>query len=275
MFLSSPLLFNMKIKLIILLSVILFAGQAQAQLFIEQGKLELDVRPGQRLDGKLVVHNTGDEGVEVRVYWEDFDYIEPYDGTKNFTPAGLAERSMRSWVNFSPQVLTISPYSKRRISYSINPPEDMQGGYYGVLFFERTVAEASEGAALNIITRVGSLFFVEPINKNKDSDITNIELIRNQFNSTYVNKGDVILIPSGVYYIMNEEGLVVDRGEIDKVYLPPGKSADYTFGFNQNIPAGSYTMVVTVELSQKDVLVKEVDFTKGADSSIIVQSIRN
>ena len=57
---------------------------ASAQLFLEQGKVKLTVNPSENVSQTLMVHNTPDKAVKVHVYWEDFEYITPYDGSKKF-----------------------------------------------------------------------------------------------------------------------------------------------------------------------------------------------
>lgn len=248
---------------------------SSAQLFIEQGKIELDVSPNQRVADGVFIHNTSDQPVEVRVYWEDFAYVAPYDGKKIFSPAGTGDYSMSEWISFSPQVFRLPPYAKRKVAYSIDVPATMNRGFYGTLFFERTVADSTADTALNIITRVGTLFFIEPQQKQKNIRLENLSIENGVLNAELVNDSNVITIPEGIYYIMSEEGLVVDRSEIDKVYLPPGARSAYGFALKSDMANGNYQMVLTVDLADGDVLVKEVDFTKMSSNQIRITNIKD
>ena len=102
----------MIVRIIFLLfcAVGLLTAQAQAQLFLEQGKVSLAVSGGDHLNGTLLIHNTSSESADIKVYWEDFEYKAPYDGTKNFLPAGTAPGSASQWVAFSPQTFTLPPF---------------------------------------------------------------------------------------------------------------------------------------------------------------------
>ena len=113
--------------------------QAQAQLFLEQAKVSLDVSGGEHLNGSLLIHNTSSEAVNIKVYWEDFEYKPPYDGSKNFLPAGTAPASASQWVTFSPQTFSIPAFGQQKIDYTVSVPSQIQEGHYGVLFFERSV----------------------------------------------------------------------------------------------------------------------------------------
>ena len=72
---------------------------ASAQLIIEQGKVREVVKPGQTLTGSINVHNRSKNPMTVVTYWEDFDYVAPYNGNKKFLPAGSSKNSCSSWVS--------------------------------------------------------------------------------------------------------------------------------------------------------------------------------
>jgi hypothetical protein len=175
----------------------------------------------------------------------------------------------------SSNTLAFGPYAKRTISYSVNVPERFDKGHYGVLFFEKEGAQIDAKTRLNVVTRVGCLFFIEPKGKVKKADIKNFELTAKGLSADFTNQGNVILIPDGTFYIIDEEGTVGDRGEIGKIYLPPQQTADYTLAFNRDLDPGAYTLVMTITLEDGDVLVKEIDFQKSDPSTFKIIEIRD
>lgn len=268
----------MSMKIRIFLLVLGFAGilslPASAQIFAETGKINLEAAPGQAISDSMMVHNTSNQGVKVKAYWEDFTYQPPFDGTKKFLPAGSAKDSMSSWVSFSPQEFTLAPFAKQAIAYVIKVPEDFKGGHYGVMFFERqddNQPMVDEATGVRIVTRVGSLFFLVPENKDKSAAIENLNLSGGQLTGDLQNQGDVILIPSATFYVLDPEGMVVDRGEVQSLYLPPGEKGNFTVQLKDDLPAGQYTVVFTFDLQDGDVLVKEVDFEKSSLKSSILK----
>src|ERR1700679_3463586 len=114
----------------------IITGEAKAQLFLEDGKKVLAVSGGDHLNGSLLIHNTSSQQADVKVYWEDFEYKPPYDGSKNFLPAGTAPASASQWVIFSPQTFSIPAFGQQKVSYTVSVPAVIQAGHYGVLFFE-------------------------------------------------------------------------------------------------------------------------------------------
>ncbi len=248
---------------------------ARAQVLLEEGKIKLSVIPGENIAGKLTLHNTSDQNVKMKVYWEDFVYKPPFDGSKDFLPKGTTEHSVANWINVPARTLTFGPYAKKTVSYSINVPDHIQKGHHGVLFFEKESVEVQGTKGLNVVTRVGCLFFIEPKNKSKKADITNFRFNGKEFIADFANQGSVVLIPDGTFYIIDQEGMVFDRGEINKIYLPPGETGEYKMAFHRDLDPGLYTLVMTVGLEDDDVLVKEIDFKKSYPSDFNVVEIRD
>jgi len=258
-----------------MLAFLSFCIPANAQIFLEDGKIEHDVTPGENIAGKLTLHNTSDRSESVKVYWEDFDYKPPFDGSKEFLPRGTSDTSISDWVNVSFRTLTLGPHSSKTISYTINVPEELRYGHQGVLFFESAAIEAKGEKGLSIISRIGCLFFIEPKNKSIKAGIENFRFGDKELTGDFTNHGNVILIPDGTFYVINQEGFVFDRGQIKKIYLPPDKTADYSLTFNRDLDPGAYTLVMTVAMKDDNVLVKEIDFEKNYPSGFKIIEIRD
>lgn len=266
----------MKTKIIIFLVLILLSPSADAQVFIEQGKVNLLVVQGERVSDSVTVHNTTGKTVRARIYWEDFAYQTPYDGAKKFAPAATLKSSLATWVQFSPRYIDLGPFAKAQIKYVIEVPSNARGGYYGVLFVEpqnKDISDTDKG--VRIITRVGSLFFVETGDRNKKASLSDASINTGVFKARLTNEGDVILLPQSSYYIMDREGLLADRGELTKYYLPPEKSVDIQLPLAKSLSPGDYTLVLTFDLQDGDVLVKEIELTKNSDYDYKLHSIRD
>lgn len=254
----------------------MICSSAHAQIFVEQGKVEHLVHPGDRIAQSVFIDNTTNKDVAVKIYWEDFSYQAPYDGSKKFSPAGTLKSSLANWVKFSPRNTVIPPYGKSEIAYTINVPANASGGYYGVLFVEpQTNMLAGGDKGVRIITRVGSLFFVETGDRNKKADLQQATFQNAQFKAEMVNTGNVVLLPELSYYILDREGLAVDRGQLKKNYVPPGAVVPVELALGRDLKAGDYTLVLTFDLQDGDVLVKEIEFSKSSDVEYRLRAIRD
>ncbi|MBN1869318.1 MAG: hypothetical protein JW847_01905 [Candidatus Omnitrophica bacterium] len=248
---------------------------ASAQVLLEEGKVNLNVIPGENITGKLTLHNNSGSEVDMKVYWEDFAYKPPFDGSKDFLPQGTTKHSLAGWVNIPSGVLRFPPFARKEVPYTINVPDDMQKGHYGVLFFEKQNREAVLEKGVNIVSRVGCLFFIEPKDKVKKVDLKNFRFTGKELTADFTNQGNVILIPDGTFYIIDQEGMVFDRGQIRKIYLPPGETGEYEMTLNADLDPGAYTLVMTIGLEEDDVVVKEIDFKKSYPSDFNIIEIRD
>ena len=177
-------------------------GSLEAQVLLEEGKVKLNVNPGENIAGKLTLYNTSDAQVDMKVYWEDFAYKPPFDGSKDFLPKGSTEHSLSDWVNVSSRTITFPPFGKQVVPYTINVPGVFQKGHYGVLFFEKQNPEVILERGVNIVSRVGCLFFVEPENKSKKADLKNFRFTGKELTADFTNQGHVVLIHEGTFYII-------------------------------------------------------------------------
>ncbi len=261
-----------KVLVFIFCSIVLIGTEAKAQLFLEQGKLSLAVSDAERSNGSVTLHNTSSDPVEVKVYWEDFEYKSPYDGTKNFSPAGTGRNSASKWVAFTPQVFTIPAFGRQKIDYTLTVPDTITEGHYGVLFFESNGAPMAGDKGVTLVTRVGCLFFIEPKQKNKKSDIQDIKSDKKGFTVNFVNQGNIVLIPKTTYYVMEDEGLVVSRGETEKLYVPPGVSASLEIPLKSPLKEGRYTLVINSDLEEGDVVIKEVELAVDAGGQVTISN---
>ena len=247
--------------------------QAHAQLFLEQAKVSLDVYGGEHRNGSLILHNTSSTPVYIKVYWEDFEYKPPYDGSKAFLPAGTAPGSASQWVTFLPQTFSIPAFGQQNIDYTVTVPSQIKEGQYGVLFFERNInSPIGQGDEVTLVTRIGSLFFIEPKDKNKKAALQDIGLKANSITASFVNQGNVTLIPRTTYYIMQEGGLVLLRGESKKLYVPPGATGTLEIPLKKKLDPGQYTLVVNSDLEEGDVVVKEIALAVDAAGQLTIRN---
>lgn len=249
-----------------------FLPVASAQLLLETGKVTLSLAPGETAVGEIKINNMTDKDVAVKTYWQDFSYTPPFDGNKKFFAPTTTPYSCTSWTSFSPQSFALKPFEKKTISYNIKFPSDASGGYYGVLFFENTSAEKDAKTGVSVIARVGCLFFLETAGSPKDASISDVAAVANRIEGEIKNKSQLILIPKGIFYIMNKDGMIADRGEVDTFYLPPGQDVPFFINISNKISAGVYTLVVTFDLGDGASLVKEIDFERQGSGLTILQA---
>jgi hypothetical protein len=253
------------------------AGNLSAATFrIDNPKIKLKVAPGQTVSGVIGVENFSDQELRVRAYVEDFVYLAPFNGTKDFLSPGSVNSSCSGWISFSPQEFSIPASSKIQVFYSVNVPMQASGGYYSVLFFESTLGPGkdAQGRDVTIIGRIGSLFFVETQDSLKRAEISGINASAGIISGTIANAGNTILIAKPLFYIMDEAGLVVDRGKPEELFLNPGDKTNFSVNVSESLASGRYIAVLTFDLEDQDVEIREVVFSKDSYGSLRVLEVK-
>ena len=230
--------------------------------FINRSKIRHSIVPGESVYGEITVENSSQETRSIRIYLEDWYYLPEADGSKKFVPLNTTALSCANWISFSPSELTLEPFSKKKVNYSIKVPLDAKGGYYAALFFEgvfgKLQAEQQRiSAAMNIAVRIATLFYVEAEGtvkreakvknlfcKKKDkSDIYSVEV-------DFLNNGNMDITAGGTCHIMDKQGIVYARGQFNNVYTFPNGSAKLNADCKGKIPKGNYDLILTIDLGK-------------------------
>lgn len=224
---------------------------------IDRPKVRVIIPPGEMKTGIINVANPSSEPKEVRLYLEDWLYLPGADGSKEFRPANTLPNSCASWINFHPSEFTLQPYAKQIVGYTIRTPEDAKGGYYAILFFENTTSkpETAEGVGINLAIRFGTLFYIEPSGTiTREAKIENLLLEKEdsslKVSADFKNTGNIDLITSGTFDIIDSSGIVFARGEFNDTYTMSGDNARLVSEWNKTIPTGKYDLILTIDLGK-------------------------
>lgn len=233
--------------------------------YLDKAKIRLFIAPASQDYGEIVLKNSSPEPRTMRLYLEDWYYAPGGDGSKTFVAAGITSRSCASWISFSPAEFTIAPNGQQRVSYTVKVPQNntLEGGYYAALFFESAVGQVvqqEEGAGLNLVIRIGALFYVEVKGTVKrTAAIDNFSLRKESSpNRLFVeadirNTGNVDITAGGTFHIIDQKGMVYARSEFNTVQTFPGDSAKLSGSWNtweNPVPDGSYDIVLTIDLGK-------------------------
>ncbi len=230
-------------KVIILFFVSLIFGlgifnQAQAidMPHIDKSKIRLYAKPGSTQNGEILVENTTDEAMSMRVYPQDW-YYSSGDGSKEFVPVNATLHSCSSWISFSPEEFMLSAFSRQKVRYSIKVPTQVSGGYYAVLFLENMIGKAPEqglkkAVGVNLAVRFATLFYIEIEGTiERKAVLEKFEFKKAGLyaplliSADFKNTGNVDIIASGVFAIMDTTGKVVGRGKLSDLYALSGDRA--------------------------------------------------
>jgi hypothetical protein len=228
-------------------------------------KIRRSLSKGEKYFGEINLTNPSNEPRQMRLYLEDWRYALNGDGAKEFFPAGSTKFSCAPWIKFTPAEFTLPPGARQKIHYTVTVPDkDVEGGYYAVLFYETILgagqAQKDSGTAIDLMVRVGTLFYVEVRNTAK-REVGIDKLViekkaapkRLEVQADLKNTGNTDSTASGTFHIIDKKGIVYARSGFNLAYTFPGDSAKLKASWDihkQPIPAGVYDIVLTVDIGK-------------------------
>ena len=255
------------------LLIVLFLAAPSVQaatIRLSSPKVELELAPGETYSGEISAENPADEEIKTRIYLEDWAYSPGGTGEKKFMPMGSAPLSASRWITFSPAEDLIKPFGRTTVRYTITVPPDAKGGYYSVLFFETILGSTKddEGVSVLVAGRIGALFFVQIKGTvEKTGTVEALEIKAPQGNkpveliTTFKNSGNVDITVAGNFLIMDSDGGVQGRGELNKIYTFPGTTEKGSTPWIGRLAKGNYQVLVTYDLGKGQSLVEEKTLT--------------
>lgn len=255
---------------------------------VDQSKIRLAIAPGQSRAGIINIENPNPQKQSLQIYLEDWYYSPVADGTKEFVLANSTPLSCASWINFSPAELSLPPFSRDKIHYTVRVPSEAKGGRYAVLFVENLLGqpEAGEGAVgVGLAIRMAVLFYIEAAGTvERKGSIENLRLELQpddtlSVSADFKNTGNVDITAGGTFNIINGTGLVYARGEFNDVYTFPGDEAVLQASSSkERLRPGKYDLILTLDLGKAlagtslgrgTTLVKEAKLEIGENGQIL------
>ncbi len=257
----------LRILLIGAMGLFLMDAALAATIRVSEAKIFLEIPPGGIQSGEVEVENPTPDEAQVRIYAEDWSYLPSGTGEKEFFAAGTLPRSASEWIAFNPVEMTLAPFAKKILNYTVTaPPEGVEGTYHTVLFFETLLGEVKdqEGASVQVAARLGSLFFVDIKGKGTLlGTVDTIEIIpprgnrATEFGITFTNRGNRDITLEGHVMILDSRGLVKGRGELKSIYTEGGMTVASNSTWVGKLDPGTYDLIFTFDLGGGKSLVEE------------------
>jgi hypothetical protein len=265
-------------KYIISLALVLLASwncPAFAQLALDKYRERMDIVPGKSVNGTITLRNTSDKILFLKTYLKDIKFVQPFDGKKEILPAGSTPYSINTWIKVSPESFNIPAFGKLAVDYTINVPEAVKGSYYGTIYFEKTAAgQVEDKASVSLAISWGYTLFLETSDKIKEATIDGVSFVKGAIQGNITNRGNVLLVSNPTFYVIDEKGVVLNRGTLQGFYLPTGEKATFKTEIPPKIPQGKYTLFLSFDFGGGAPLAKEIDFSKTESGEIKILGIK-
>ncbi|MEQ8462978.1 P pilus assembly protein, chaperone PapD [Coleofasciculus sp. E1-EBD-02] len=196
----------------VLSATLLFGGSAQAQLGAAPLVVEVEANRGQA-QTMINVINTTDTPLRARIYTEPFTY----ERDSGFQTLSSSPNYLGSYLQFSPQELTVPPGVSRRVRMRALLAPSLPDGEYRAVVFTETLNEDWNGSGkkLGITARVGTTVYVRKgdISPNLTVNSASFNLKENQLQLLVQNTGDAS-VRSSVNWELKQGETVIKSGEL-------------------------------------------------------------
>lgn len=223
-----------------------------------------EVRPGQVLEGVILVKNDSPEIQEAKVY--QTDYAFHFSGTNTYGDPGGAPRSNARWISFSPAFVTLPPNATVAVNYTVTVPRDPSGSlvgtYWSMIMVEGIIkgsAESTQPApkakaqmglaqtmryAIQIATTIAGTGSINV--KFINAAVITREDSTRVLQADIENAGERFIRPTVYVELFDEAGLSRGRYDGSRFRMYPGTSVRQTFDLS-SVPPGTYKALLVVD----------------------------
>ncbi|MCX6579709.1 MAG: hypothetical protein NT166_05940 [Candidatus Aminicenantes bacterium] len=228
---------------------------------------ELQIPRGQSFTDAIRVMNVGKLGITVKVYLSDFDFKA--NGNIDFPDAGTTKYSLADYLRLNPTSLDLEPGEEKFVRFTITMPQDLEGEYQGILFFQtlpRGYKTPATGKQIMISTRIGAGLYAAAKNTVKhSSEISGLFFNKTQKQSpdnssfhyalVYHNNGNIHLRPTGKVKILDASGKELASAPVNEnntsVLRDSVRIFQGDFKNNPALPDGSYKIVAEIDYGKE------------------------
>jgi|GEM_PF-2583398 len=242
------------------LGVALMMGAAEAglRMGVSPMKIPLTLQPGEGRRVAVRVFNNGDE--PIRVVTEIGDWMATGDGGIRLLPAGSHERGASGWVGVDLAEFTVPAHATQVVRLTVEFPEDVEGSYWTIVFFEGQSGQARSRLGLRTKARMGTTIYVTARGTEiRDDTLTDMFVEAGpgagtlRLSASLGNRGNVYYYPEGWFQVLSAKGTVVFEEALPYRVSLPGTETQYLIPWRPE-HAGRYTLVVTIDTGQEMLL---------------------
>lgn len=269
-------IFAIKALFVLILTFIFAASSAaQSSLGLTPAVVDATVKSGKTYTQTFTIANNTNVRLRFRCFSGDFWYGE--NNERIIERAGTQPRSASSWVQFSPAEFIVEPNGSNTVNLIVTIPENVNGGFYTIPFFEGEPANISAdadkdgtagasfavrlGGLLMLATEKTSEYNVEVRSSKIDPPTASAPL---EMHFDLHNRSTAHAMVTGKFAILSAEGKVAGRGKIEETRFLPGQRNTVTSAWAGQLAPGKYTAIVTFTYNRAGLdpasLVSEVPF---------------
>jgi hypothetical protein len=225
---------------------------------------DIDVRPGEVVEGVILVKNDTQEIQEAKIYQTDYHF--DFTGANAYDEPGTRPRSNARWIRFSPSVVTLAPNATVAVNYTVTVPRDpdrsLVGTYWSMMMVEgipkgsrestqpaadtrskmgltQTLRYAVQIATTIAGTGTAEVQFVNAVLTKRDDGARILQV-------DLASSGELFMRPNVYVELFDEAGLSRGRFDGSRFRMYPGTSVRHKIDLS-SVPKGTYKALVVVD----------------------------
>jgi hypothetical protein len=224
-------------------------------------ELHLEEAPGSRGSATIVVTNTGEQPLALKIYLGDNQMLP--SGQEVELPAGQHPRSCAAWTTLPTQFLELAPGASQRMGVEVAVPGDAVGSYWTKIYIEET--SQPEPAVRQINGRSYSVFMKQRLAIRLCEDAAGTGTLAARVANvtipavkagipgvqvTVENSGTRIARCSGRVELRDNGGGVLETlplGSRGEFWVYPGSNRELSVEATAPLPAGVFTALAIVD----------------------------
>ena len=214
---------------------------------------------GDQYEGDIVVRNSDDKPVEIRVYQKD--YLFYADGRSLYDESGSTPRSNASWITVQPAQMTVVPKGSGSFHYTVQVPinANLEGSYWSLLMIEPmappAVVPGQEKNKISVGLQTVIRYAIQIVTNFGESGQRKLRFSEKKlamregkrlFEIDIENVGERWLSPLVWVDLYNLEGTKVGRFESSQKRIYPGCSVRHLMDITA-VPPGTYSALVIAD----------------------------
>jgi len=201
---------------------------------------------------KITVKNI-DREKPLRIKAYTGDWLLNEDGKIYYLEPGRVSFSCSPWISINPREFTIPPGGNKEVRVTLDIPK-IQGGYWGVVFFEAVPIPSEWTPTIRVSGRIGLTVYVSSGDGLlKRGELTSLIIANKEVKICFKNEGNIWLRPSVKLYIKKGEKEVYKDSIINNVVLPNFERI-FTFDLKNKLKKGLYTFTADIDYGGNEIL---------------------
>ncbi|MHB0937188.1 MAG: hypothetical protein ACYDCO_03110 [Armatimonadota bacterium] len=218
------------------------------------------LKPGGRIEGRILVRNTGTAPQEVKAHLTDYRFYA--DGRNLYGDPGKNPRTNAGWITFSPSQFIVPPQEMVAVEYiiEVSRESNLTGTYWSMMMIEPIPSEslappAEEKGKIRVAVQTIMRYGIQMITTIADTGKSSIQFIGQQLLKKddklqlvldIEDTGERTLVPLVWMELFDAEGKSLGRFEGGKGRMYPGCSNRFCINLPLLSP-GVYTALVVAD----------------------------